>query len=171
MWVGASDMNEEQLKEMQEELRQKEAFAVAYMHWPNDPVEAARTIEPYNMNRAAWLAQMWANDPYVKAYQQRLVTDMNSLLPTRARLVMEAMKVVNDPYASAADKHKSLKFCAEIQGFIGQGVNIGVAVNTAASTTNKVMEVPMTQDVDSWETMAERQQATITSTYTVVDSK
>lgn len=171
MWVGASDLSEEQLRAIQEETRLKEAFAVAYLHWPNDPLEAARTIEPYNNNRAMWIAQEWVNDPYVKAHQKRLVTDMNSLLPTRERLVLEAMKVVNDPYASHSDKHKSIKLCAEIQGFVGTGSNNGVVVNTGASVTNKVMEVPMTLPADQWETFAEKQQKDLTTEYAVVGEK
>jgi hypothetical protein len=169
MWQGSEQYTEIDLQEMEKEKRDKEAFAVALIHWPKDPLKAALSVEPHNSGRAVWLAHAWIADPYVVSHQAKLLTDVSQLLPTKVQLTHEAMKVVHDEYATWDVKLKALRFCSDIQGWTGPGSNSQSVTNAQVGSTNKVMHVPMTVDKNTWEAIAEKQQGTLTTSYQYVE--
>lgn len=171
MWVGVDSLSDTEIQEIQKEQKLKEAFAVALLQWPTEPIKAAIAVEPYNSGRAEWLAAYWVNDPYVKAHQAKMLLDPTQLLPSKVHLSSIAMSIAQDKFQSTTDRLKALRYCSDLQGFTGNAVN-NVILNAGQSSTNKVMEVPRVESVDSWESAAKRQQTDLTTAYTeVVDEK
>lgn len=168
-WKGSSDLTELDLAEIQREKREKEAFAVASLHWPADAYQAALSVEPYNSQRCTFIAQFWPEDPYVLAHRAKLLTDVSQLLPTKVQIAYKAMEIVHDRFASADQKLKALRLVTDMQGWTGPGVHTQVVTNNQIGTANRVMEVPIAMDQNQWEALALKQQEALTTTYAYVD--
>lgn len=168
-WVGCTDLTEDEIVEIQKEKKDKENFAVAWLHWPTDSYQAALSVEPYNSQRAIFIAQTWIEDPYVLAHRAKLLTDVSQLLPTKVQIAYRAMEIAHDKFASADQKLKALRLITDMQGWTGPGVHTQVVTNNQIGSVNRVMEVPMLMDQNQWEAMAVEQQEALTTTYAYVD--
>ena len=168
-WKGSLDLTELDLLEIQKEKREKEAFAVAWLHWPTDSYQAALSIEPYDSERAIFIAQAWIVDPYVLAHRAKLLTDISQLLPTKVQVAHKAMEIVHDKFSSADQKLKALRLVSDMQGWTGPGVHTQVVTNNQIGTVNRVMEVPASMNQNEWEAIAVKQQEALTTTYAHVD--
>lgn len=167
MWIGLSDLTEHDLVELEKQNKEKEAFAIALIHYPSDALQAALAVSPYNSDKALWIAQFWVNDPYVQAHKAKLLIDSSQLLPTKARLAAIAMKIADDTYAAPKDRLAAVRLCSDLQGWTGAGSK-DIEINKNQSVTNKVMEIPMASSFQTWEAIAEKQQSSLTTTYSVV---
>lgn len=170
MWVGCDGLSQQELEYIQIEKQRKEAFAVALLHNPTDPLNAARAVEPYDSHRAFEISIKWPNDPYVQAHQSKLLTDVTQLLPSKVQLSHIAMKIAQDPYSSADSKLKAVRYVSDLQGWTGNSASIhaSISASNTVSSTNRVMEVPFTVTLDAWEEGAIKQQEILTTTYSRV---
>lgn len=168
MWIGAKDLSERELEQIRQDHVDKEAFAVALIHWPRDPLQAALTVEPYNSHRALYIAQFWPDDLYVKAHLAKLLTSVDQLLPSKVQLVFKAMKIADDLHASPETKLKALRLITDMQQFTGPASGQALTSNQIGVAL-RVLEVPLAPSTDEWEKVATGQQDLLTTSYRVDD--
>ena len=116
-----------------EQLAQKELFAIAWLQNPTDPFKAALSVFPGEVGVAISIANTWVNDPVVLAKKAEVVDELGdeNFLPNKSDLARAVWDLAASDRAATEDKIKAYKLYGEIRGFI-QGPTTKVNHNVTA---------------------------------------
>ena len=147
---------------LENEIEQKQRFAVELLKDPNDPFKAALVIFG-NDTGSAWLAsRRWPDDPIVRAATDAAVEQLGDMhfLPSKAALAREAWTIATNPQIHVEDRLKAMRLYGDVRGFIEKQ---GTVINNNVLTNNKVMMVKDHGSDDAWERRMMEQQTRLIS--------